>query len=307
MRGYAETNRELEEEAIRNTADITGVTPELIRELYVRTEECTSVYPIPYTSFATHTTLGHHICSIKTVPSSQGVAVDIGANIGAFSFLAARHFDKVYAFEPLQENYKKFLTLISSSISKEGNIIVPYNIAVGGSNKQKIKIYANEKNPDSSSIFPHYTPNINSANYDVVRQINLKEIYKLINRDYIDYLKIDIEGAEYEFLYQKNLSHIKYIAIEIGRPPAGSPATFRELSDYLTDLFFPIYVFQNHFFGINRNCVNNLKRNNLNCYSNLKLLDNNSPTRRMTINSDHVDDTAMRESVYNQLKKGYTD
>jgi len=95
--------------------------------------------------------------------------------------------------------------------------------------------------------------------------------------------------------------------MEIGQPPAGSPATFRELSDYLTDLFFPIYIFQNHFFGINRNCVNNLKRNNLNCYSNLKLLDSNSPMKRTTLNSDHVDAAELRESVYNGLKKGYTD
>jgi len=38
----------------------------------------------------------------KTVP--HGIVLDMGANIGAFTLLAAETADKVYAFEPESEN-----------------------------------------------------------------------------------------------------------------------------------------------------------------------------------------------------------
>tara|TARA_B100000287_G_C20629830_1_gene779337 strand:- start:752 stop:1642 length:891 start_codon:yes stop_codon:yes gene_type:complete len=45
--------------------------------------------------------------------------------------------------------------------------------------------------------------------------ISIDGIYDFFNIDYIDFLKIDIEGAEYDFLLDKDLSRIGSIAIEM--------------------------------------------------------------------------------------------
>ena len=71
--------------------------------------------------------------------------------------------------------------------------------------------------------------------------ISLEDLYKLFDVDYIDYLKIDIEGAEYDFLFGKDLSKIGAIGLELH-------GTFgqekkNEMKEYLSK-YFEIYDVQ---------------------------------------------------------------
>ena len=51
--------------------------------------------------------------------------------------------------------------------------------------------------------------------YHNVYTISLEAIYEFFGIDYIDYLKMDIEGAEYDFLLEKDLSKIGCLALEL--------------------------------------------------------------------------------------------
>jgi len=55
----------------------------------------------------------------------------------------------------------------------------------------------------------------NLDNYEEVPTISLERIFEMLNITKIDYLKIDCEGGEYDFLMNKNLGNINYIGIEI--------------------------------------------------------------------------------------------
>ncbi len=49
---------------------------------------------------------------LKLIPK-QGIALDIGANIGLMSYYMAKSIDKVYAFEPMPNNFNVIEKLIS--------------------------------------------------------------------------------------------------------------------------------------------------------------------------------------------------
>jgi len=45
--------------------------------------------------------------------------------------------------------------------------------------------------------------------------IDLDKIYEENKFDYIDYMKVDCEGSEYDFLMNKDLSRINFLVIEL--------------------------------------------------------------------------------------------
>jgi FkbM family methyltransferase len=54
-----------------------------------------------------------------------------------------------------------------------------------------------------------------SEEYEEVKTIDLADTLKLINADRINYLKCDIEGAEFGFLMNKDLDCVDYLAMEL--------------------------------------------------------------------------------------------
>ena len=47
-----------------------------------------------------------------------------------------------------------------------------------------------------------------------VKSISLDNVFKLLKLEKIDFLKVDIEGAEYDFLINKNLHNVRFLSIE---------------------------------------------------------------------------------------------
>jgi len=54
-----------------------------------------------------------------------------------------------------------------------------------------------------------------SEEYEEITTINLEDLLKLINVERINYLKCDIEGAEYDFLMGKSLDCIDFLSMEL--------------------------------------------------------------------------------------------
>lgn len=141
--------------------------------------------------------------------------VDVGAYIGVFSIFASSQGANVYSYEPNPDSFH----LLKKNI-KLNNIkrIKAYNKAVCGKDGNT-DLFRNKKFPQLT------TTTITDGEKIKVNCTSLKEIIK--NIGFIDLLKMDCEGAEYEILQQlpeEFLSQIKKISME-----------YHEFKDYKKD------------------------------------------------------------------------
>ncbi len=133
--------------------------------------------------------------------NKNGVFVDIGANVGFYSLLAALFFDRVYAFEPTPSTYKRLMGNISDS---EKSNIVPYSYALSDQNGT-MKLYENPTNLGGNSFngfseeFKKKSLRSEWFSYDVpVKKYD--DVVKESRIEQIDLIKIDVEGHESQVL-----------------------------------------------------------------------------------------------------------
>lgn len=124
------------------------------------------------------------------------VVLDIGANIGYYTLLAARlvgYEGKVFAFEPDPYNY----SLLRNNIeANRYNNVIPVQKAI--SNKSgKIKLFLDKSNLGAHSLSQANVPDRGAS--ITVEVISLDEFFK--NTDCkIDVIKMDVQGSEMEVL-----------------------------------------------------------------------------------------------------------
>ena len=128
---------------------------------------------------------------IKKEIKEGDVVLDIGANIGYYALIFAKLVGpkgKVFAFEPDPENF----ALLNKNIKiNEYKNVVLINKAVSNE-VGEIKLYLNEYNKANHQIYPSK----NHRKSILIQTTRLDDFFK----DYkgkIDFVKIDIEGAEY--------------------------------------------------------------------------------------------------------------
>ena len=117
--------------------------------------------------------------------------IDIGANIGYFTLLAAKLVGKegkVYAFEPESKNYE--LLIKNININKFDNV-VPIQKAITAKSG-KTELFINRMEPGAHSIFKENGRCLPSI---IVETVSLDEFCE--NKHILpDLIKIDVEGAE---------------------------------------------------------------------------------------------------------------
>lgn len=155
--------------------------------------------------------------------------IDIGAHKGEFFkyFIKKNKFIKKSILIEPQEN--KISNLLKMTKKFNMKIIIK-NIAIGNSNKQE-KFFINPlsssstiKNYDKKSfwlrfkkIILFFSSKIETENKQkFVTVTTLDKVFKDLNLKTIDFVKIDVEGSEYEVLLgaKKSLHNINYILIE---------------------------------------------------------------------------------------------
>ena len=121
----------------------------------------------------------------KSLIDSGSLVVDVGANIGWYTLLAAKRARQVYSFEP----YPVSFDLLQRSVSKNGfkNITAyPYCVS---EHEGSVTLYlADSGNKGLHSI----VRNVGSRTIDV-RSVTIDSMFP---RETIDLMKIDVEGAE---------------------------------------------------------------------------------------------------------------
>ena len=131
---------------------------------------------------------------LKKILKKDAIVVDVGANIGWYTLLAAKTVGvngKVIAFEPAPENYR----LLKKSIKINNfNNVIAYRLCVSnisGTNK----LYLGTQNLGGHSL------KTKSGNNSIdVKTTTLDTTLKELHVENVDLLKIDVEGAEPEVI-----------------------------------------------------------------------------------------------------------
>ena len=172
------------------------------------------------------------ILTWEQMVQADAVVLDIGANTGYYSVIAARKASHIYAFEPGSINREKLARNIK--LNKLANItVLPYAV----SDKQgKTELYiAGDDNTGMNSL---EKPGNFSGRKEVVSEISIDNWAAENRIPFISLIKIDVEGSEMQALkgMQRIIEEQKpVIFIEvIGQLLIRSGYSVAEVYDFLT-------------------------------------------------------------------------
>lgn len=131
------------------------------------------------------------------IPQKGNIFLDIGANIGFYSLLALnkKKFQQVHAFEPTPHTFK--LLKSNQELNKLQNKLKVNNLALGSS-EQTLYLKQNFVHTGGNEVVKEKLDNKMIS----VKQIKLDDYItkEKIDLKNIDYIKIDVEGFEYDVI-----------------------------------------------------------------------------------------------------------
>jgi FkbM family methyltransferase len=149
-----------------------------------------------------------------TVPheTTGGVCVDVGCNLGDFTDKYKKHFKKIYFIEPQKQLFDNLITRFELDENIYG-----FNLAAWSISDIELELVGHSNNDHGSVGVKSELLNSDWGDNVVnkVKSVDINTLFGKINEKYIDYMKIDCENSEYEFLLNKDLSNIGYIGIEL--------------------------------------------------------------------------------------------
>jgi len=166
------------------------------------------------------------------------IIVDVGANIGAFTVLAASLYKnaKIFSFEPDKNNSE----ILKGNINRnhlEGRVVVSNS---GVDKEGGEKVFHINKREYAHSLLP-FAGKDEEAGQIRIHCITIAEIIMKEKISKIDILKLDIEGSEYEVLFglpDECYQKIKNIVLEIHDHPVFSR---EKLIDFLTSKGYRVF------------------------------------------------------------------
>lgn len=140
----------------------------------------------------------------KKIEFKKGdVVLDVGANEGMFSIFISMLFPqaRVIALEPVPDTFETLKANIALNKCKN---IEPYNIGLGKPGQKTATLITN-KSGESGGSTALCTFNPETHNKIEVGLISLDEAFDLYAIDRCRLLKMDVEGMEYDILYQSTV------------------------------------------------------------------------------------------------------
>lgn len=181
----------------------------------------------------------------------MNTCVDLGSNIGLFSLKASIIYENVFSFEA---SYLSCLASKNFLINRNNrdNIWI-YNLAVSDKSGKIVKLKS-QMDVDGKYFSGNNSITIedNEMPFEYCMSICLEDIYKLLNITYIDYLKVDIEGSEYDLLMNKNLSNIGIIACELHGNTQEEYLLNKDILIKYLSKYFELSMLDNIVMGVNK-------------------------------------------------------
>lgn len=130
--------------------------------------------------------------------------LDIGANVGMFSYYASRFAKAIYAVEPTLEHFDMLMKMVE--FNKLENVH-PVNKAVY-IKSGKFPLFKPENNKTMNSLHQGVTNGRPDMPYEEVDCITLPQLFADFSIDHIDIAKIDIEGTETELISSSSFKEV---------------------------------------------------------------------------------------------------
>jgi FkbM family methyltransferase len=155
--------------------------------------------------------LGQYLIPVENVKG--GVAVDIGGNTGMFELTYGDVFSVIHVYEPQPECFK----IIKQRLSDMPHITL-FNEAVHRESGLSVKMISHKKF-DSGSVAvlgDHIEKQEWVAGAVVADEVPTVSLQDVLRRagGHINFMKLDCETSEYNFLYMKHLGGIDFISGE---------------------------------------------------------------------------------------------
>jgi len=161
------------------------------------------------------TNLGRYFVPADT---KGGVCLEIGANVGNFFNLHKDHFRVIHYYEGVEATFN-----ISQEKSKGHEHITGFKEAAHSCDGKCLDFVVHSNNESGScSVLDESRTRMSEWTDEVVSQATSVSMETALDRllaesgaKEVDYMKIDCECCEYEFMMDKDLSKIKYIGMEL--------------------------------------------------------------------------------------------
>lgn len=142
------------------------------------------------------------------VLKNYDLAFDIGTNVGGFSNAYHNKFNKIIAVEAHPLTYK----MAKQNLSPYGNIEV-INKAVSNIDNEEVTLHLHDNGDSGSTSLIKLPSNQSPDEVHTVSTISYPSLVAEYGTP--QYMKIDCEGGEYNFLINQDLSGVEFISIEI--------------------------------------------------------------------------------------------
>lgn len=171
------------------------------------------------------------------------VALDIGAHIGSEALVLQRMGYHVVSVEPLPENQELYATNMRTNMFVDWELIQG---ALGAGSGGSLEIWYGPHELDPEHRYIGVTAHEGRGTPITVSVVDLEELLK--PHDRVDFLKIDIEGAEWEPFtvlrrYKSRhdqLRKVDRIAVELGGADGHQAVSTGDFLDLLPDCFVDV-------------------------------------------------------------------
>ena len=172
---------------------------------------------------------------IESFPKGS-VFVDVGANIGSYSLLAAKlKKTTTYAFEPQALNFAELCTNIY--LNNLSNRITPYNIALTDTTKFDLFRLSDMIPGAADNAFAEEARTGETGITQGCYGTKLDNLFIEGVIEQPDYIKIDVDGAELNVLYGASivLQNAKEVQVELRKKNADQAEKFLNKLGYIID------------------------------------------------------------------------
>ena len=175
---------------------------------------------------------------LKFGNNKENIMFDVGAFVGSsFQYFLDSNWE-IHAFE-VDKVYFKNLK------NKYGNKVVLNNLAVDITSNKKVNLYESEVSKGITSLIPFH-PSHRPSGYEV-NTINLSDYTKTHHIEHIEFLKIDIEGNDYNALlgsnWEKIVPEVLLVEFELNKT-LSLGHTPDDIAKFLISKNYTVYVFE---------------------------------------------------------------